>query len=713
MPSTLTRFYGRETELADLTRLVEENRLVTVVGGPGAGKTRLAVQFAAGREPVRFVGLAEVTDARGVPGTVAAALGVAEERSVPVAETLAAVLRDTGLLLVLDNCEHVLPAAAELLAVLLANCPRLHVLATSRAPTGVAGEQLFRLPPLGSDPAVLLFADRAGLLASPPVDVDDTAITRICARMDGLPLAIELAAAWCRVLSPTQILHRLDTVLPLLGGPDPERAPTMTAAVAWSYRLLAEDEQALFDRLSVFAGGFDLAAAEAVAGPGLLPRLAALVDHSLVLAERDGGSMRFRLLEPVRQCGAVTLAARGEESAVRMRHAEYYLRVARSGDAGLRGGRLVEHLADLRRDDANLQAALAWARGERPHLALRLATALTYYREHRGLVTDARADLTELLNEHDGDDRLRATALARLGRLAWRQQDYAYARENYTLSLQIAQELGDDLGVARGLRNLALVASVDGRPDEAADLAERSIALFRQHGDERGRGWALTVLAMARYQAGDVAAGRQSALAALDIAGGDALSMTAHLSASFGAAVDGETAEHRKHLTAAIADVPPGDLQWLWGAQALAESEGRVLASLRLAGAARAVSRRGNRVADPFDSFCDVALERARERVGVRAAKRLLAQGEQLDVERLVAEALARPTAADRPLSDRELQVAEHAADGLTNEQIAQRLFISRRTVETHVEHVRQKLDLGSRTEVVAWALARRMAESG
>lgn len=736
--SGLTRFFGRQAELAQLGRLTAGARLVTMAGAPGAGKTRLAREFgltARFRDGAVLVELAPASDNASVLGLIAVALDVVvEEPGGTLERALVTALAGTELLLILDNCEHVVDAAAEIAEQLLAGCPRLTVLTTSRVPLGVPGEQVYRLPPLAEGPAAELFTDRAGLLHgeleqpehSEPVNGEpgdsevaadrglDGTVNQICRQLDGLPLAIELAAAWSHVLSPAQLLERL---VPILTGAHPHgRQRTIGATLDWSYQLLTPAQQLLFDRLAVFKGGFDLSAAEAVSQlqDDLLRPLTALVDHSLVLATRDDDGMRYRMLEPVRQYGELALAARGESAMIRERHAAHYLTVARRCDAGLRGPDRSASLIGLQREEGNLLSALNWARTKRDDLGLQLCTALAYFWEQRGYINDARARLEEFLEHHTADPRLRAGALARLGRLAWRQRDYPAAKAQYEESLAIMREFGDELGAARGLRNVALVAATTGDLATAVDLCEQSIALFSRHGDDQGRGSTLTVLGLAQYENDVWDRGRDSYLQALEASRtgkSAALAVVARLGVAFFAAVTGDRASHRAHLAAVIAEVRMAgglleDPEWLWAGTSLAVSEQRAVAALRLAGAATALSRRGGRMPDTMTALCDAAVRKARRQVGARTAERLMAEGRRMTQDELMAEALAPPTFADRPLTAREHEVAGLTGQGLNNEQIATVLRISRRTVESHLEHVKQKLDLRSRYEIVAWALS-------
>ena len=341
----LTSFVGRDAQLTQLRELLAENRLVTLTGAGGVGKTRLAIQVAAQMagefaDGVWYVDLAPITDPELVPVTVARALGLPDQPGRSTMDTLLRFVRDRQMLVVLDNCEHLLDASAELVVALLSGAAGLTVLATSREAIGVAGEVSWRVPSLSlADEAIELFTDRARH-ARPDFAVTDdnaAAVGEICARLDGVPLAIELAAARVRALSLAEILDSLHDRFRLLTGgarTAVRRQQTLRASVDWSHALLTEPERVLFRRLAVFLGGFDLDAAQAVAGGGeveryqVLDQLTLLVDKSLVVADDSGGRTRYRLLETVRQYALEKLGESGEADAVRSRHRDYYTALA-------------------------------------------------------------------------------------------------------------------------------------------------------------------------------------------------------------------------------------------------------------------------------------------------------------------------------------------------------------------------------------------------
>jgi predicted ATPase len=400
----------------------------------------------------------------------------------------------------------------------LAKCPAVTVLATSRVVLGICGEHVCQVTPLDVAASSDLFVDRARLARTDfeVSDCDRVVIAEICERLDRLPLAIELTAAWTRVLTPSQLLDRLDSALPPLsagGQATTDRQETMAATVTWSYRLLAPEDRELFDLLSVFAGSFDLAAVQTVGGSAdddVLVGLASLVDHSLVVSEPAGDEMRYRLLEPIRQCAEAGLIASGEEDTARRRHAEHYLDVATRCDRDLLAGRRGEALRTLERDEPNLVAALQWAKSEGAELGLRLAAALGLFWEIHGRVNDGRAWLDEMLMIDTTDRGVRSIALYRAANLAWQQRDDPSARGMLQESLAIEREFGDDdLGVACGRRRPRLRRGVDSLPPRAHEARRRRPG--RRHGLHARR---------VDRQSGRRQPGRHGSLRALPVPGG-------------------------------------------------------------------------------------------------------------------------------------------------------------------------------------------------
>jgi predicted ATPase/DNA-binding CsgD family transcriptional regulator len=713
--------------------VVGRARVVTLVGAPGCGKTRLGLEVGARLAErlgarVIFVELRPIRDPSLVPSALAAAVDAPVPPDRPVKDVLVeALATDDDILIVLDTCEHLRDAVGDLVVRLLGLCSSLRILATSRCVLGLPGERVWRIPPLELGSAVDLFRDRAGLRAPDGIIEATNAETveQICRRLDCLPLAIELVAAWSRVLTPTEILDRLDSVSPLLQSHFRDADSwhlTMDDAVTWSYRLLEPAEQLLFEQLSTFADGFDLEAAQAVAtGDDVLDGLARLVDHSLVVADpTSAGGMRYRLLEPVRLCAESRLAAGRRLEAGRRRHAEHYHEVALRSDAELRGRNPAAVLDRLKDDDANFRAALAWSRRQADDLGLRLATALATSWALRGRVDQGRAWLEDMLRLRAGteDRRLRASGLARASWLACRQHDHPSARALLEESLAIEHELNDCSGVARRLRSLAVLAMVQGDLAEAERLCERSIATFRSDGDRYGLSLALAVHGMTLQLGGDARRAESSVQEALDLnrgTGNTAVALYAYGTLAIAAIAAGDMARSRAHATR-IAELLPAmggnyqDMGWLWSTMAaLASGEGRYHCALLLAGAADAIApRNGPRLWEQLHRLTRPWLERARVQVSPIRARELTARGARLTPDDLLRVALCETDYdSNGPLSPRELEIAELVATGLTNQEIAQRLIISTRTVESHVSHIKSKLGLARRAHIVAWALGR------
>jgi predicted ATPase/DNA-binding CsgD family transcriptional regulator len=725
----LAPFVGRDAEVAELSRLVDEARWVTLVGAPGCGKTRLAIELGAAWEAtfgVWFVELAPVADPALVPGAVAGGLGVGAASGRPLADIVVEALGEAGpCLLVVDNCEHVVEAAAGLIERVVASCPSVRILATSRVGLGGSGERVWEVPSLSPGPAAELFVDRARYRAR-GFEVDATGartVEEICRRLDCLPLAIELVAAWTRVLSPGEILDRLGRPSPFLtGGPgdgDP-RHETMAAAVAWSHQLLPPAARDLFDRLSVFAGTFDLEAVEAVAGAptDVLGALAVLVDHSLVLTDAStNGPMRYRLLEPVRQCAEAALADRGETDALRRLHAEHYMALARFCDPfAMHGVAPTFPLARLEPEEANLLVAVTWARSQPPDLALRLCEAFSPLWEFRGPLREGRAWLAEALAAGTPDVELRVAALTRLGKLAWRQGAYDQARARLEEARSVALEAGRRWRAANVLSLMGLVEWSAGDIEAAVRLCYECDAVIGSEDGDSGFPMRQVILGWASYADGDVATGDAHMKASLDAnraAGNPTADAHALWGLTYGAFLADDPVAQRKHALAALAAVRQAGgyfegSDWVAMGAILAAQERRWHSALRLAGAMYALRKRDGSQAPPQMTERTHALfERVVVAVGGQAAAaELVAEGSQMTMDAVVAEMVAEPT--DDPselLSRREREVARLVARGLTNVEIARDLSISRRTVESHVEHIRYKLGLGSRQQLMAWAL--------
>ncbi|HEV7654432.1 MAG TPA: tetratricopeptide repeat protein [Mycobacteriales bacterium] len=537
-PVYLTALVGREQEAARLRALLldRDARLVTLTGPGGVGKTRLAVQAAtdldAGFDEVAFVEFAPVRDYHRVAARVAEALGVVESPGRSPAEALVRVLGPRKLLLLLDNFEHVL-AAGPVLVDLMVGCPDITLLVTSRTLLRVSGEHVLAVPPLAlPDPgrplparalieyeAVRLLVERSAAVSPTFVLTDENAATvaQICHGLDGLPLAIELAAARMTVLSPSALLARLDRRLALLtdGAQDvPERLRTMRAGIAWSHDLLSASEQSLFRRLAVFAGGFGLSAAEFMCPserPPALDTVAALVDQSLLQRiATDGVEPRLAMLETIGEFAMERLADSGEETDARRSHAAYFRRLAESAESGLRGPDQQEWRDRLEADLDNLRAALAWgtsasAEDEDAEQGLRLAGALWYFWFQRGLPGEGRRWLTRALTRVRTAGADRAQALLGAGTLAWRQGDFAAARVHLDESVALWRDTADRRGRAEALHVLGHV-EFDQRDYAAAQvLFEESLAAYRLAADTLGSLPLMADLGLVAYHRGDYA----------------------------------------------------------------------------------------------------------------------------------------------------------------------------------------------------------------
>jgi LuxR family transcriptional regulator, maltose regulon positive regulatory protein len=545
LPAQVSSFIGREAELVAVRRLVAGSRLVTLTGAGGAGKTRLGLQVAAGLaddalDGVWFADLAPLQDPDLVAVTVADVLGVRQEPGRPVAEALVQAVGERRLLVVLDNCEHLIGACAKLSDALLRGCPNLALLATSREPLGIDGEQVYRVPSLGvpatgddaetirASEAVRLLEDRAAAQGVPLGWDEQSAQVagRICRRLDGIPLAIELAAARLRVMSAGELEARLDERFTLLTGGSRAglaRQQTLRAMVDWSWELLNPAERAVLARLSAFAGGFDLAAAEAVAaGPDVpagevLGHLGALVDKSLVqFGDTGAGPGRYRLLETVRQYGAGQLDAMGPAAveAARIAHRDYYLALAEQAAPQLRAAGQAGWLDRLDAELGNLRAAAAFSLTQAdPVPGLRLAASLRFYWRIRGHAAEGACVLQALLDmpAAQGTTLVRARALTDAAYLLVHTGDYGIAEDYCQEALAIARAADDGSLVAEVLSHYAVVLLPQGKADAALPLIESGLSLARRLGELHLTARLLAARAFATSVTGDQEAAARDA----------------------------------------------------------------------------------------------------------------------------------------------------------------------------------------------------------
>ena len=533
LPRQLTTFIGREREIAEAKRLLAETHLLTITGPGGSGKTRLSLEIGARLlseypDGVWLVEFAHLADPARVPQVLATALSVREEADRPLLVTLVDHLRPKRVLLLLDNCEHLIDACAGLADTLLRGCPEVKILPSSREALGLTGEVVFRVPPLSLPDsrlvpalerlaeyeAVRLFVDRAIAVKPDFTLTDDTAaaVVQICRRLDGIPLAIELAAARVRTLSVQQITAHLDERFRLLTGGSRTALPrhqTLRGLIDWSYGLLSEAERELFRRVSVFVGGWTLEASVAVCAGvdvdryDIVELLGRLVDKSLCLIDGEGSDPRYRLLETIRQYGFEKLAETSEGQVVRARHRDFYLGFAEDAEPRLQGPEQVAWLQRLEADHDNLRAALRWSLDcDETEAALRLGSALSLFWDTHGYVREGREWLDELLAHARERPTSTVTTRRALGkvldaasRTRARWSEFPQATEFLTQGLAVWRELGDKRGIAEALNNLAVGATQSGDRVRARVLVAESLALFRELSDKRGTAHALNNLA--------------------------------------------------------------------------------------------------------------------------------------------------------------------------------------------------------------------------
>jgi predicted ATPase/transcriptional regulator with XRE-family HTH domain len=516
LPFALTSFVGRETELQEITALVREHRLVTITGTGGVGKTQMALQVGsalgeASEGAVCFAGLAPVTDPSFVLSAIASALGIQPAPNQPPLQALLAYLQNRQLLLILDNCEHVVAEAATIANTLLTKCAQIRILATSREPLKVSGEYTYRLPSLSLPAAVSLFTDRARAVDHHFALNEDTApvVRELCSHLDGIPLAIELAAARINLLPVKAIAERLGDRFRILTGGERTALPrqqTMRAAIDWSYDLLTEPEQHLFERISVFAGGCTLATATALyvdedAGKyDILEWLSSLVDKSLVVADFEGTESRYRLLESFRQYAHEKLEERGEEQLIDQRLARVYLSAAQQP---------LTVRDELDRNELdNWQAAMQWALGARADIPVgqRLAAGFpvgTMPLEGRRWVNLA----LELVDEQTPTEVFAELVQTKVS-AAFHLREYQTVVASSQEAIALRRESGDWLNVFR-LQCIAGRALISlGRVDEAKVLIEEALTTARKMEHQRGIAWSLRCLAYANAKAGDFATAR-------------------------------------------------------------------------------------------------------------------------------------------------------------------------------------------------------------
>ncbi len=752
-PLPLTSFVGREREVADLADLLArpDVRLVTLTGPGGVGKTRLALRVAADIagspfDPVVFVPLASVVDPAVVPAAVGDAFGIRDATPRDLPGRLGALLRGRPLLLVVDNVEH-LEVAAPVLPAILAAVPGSTILATSRVILRVSGEHPYPVPPLAVPPAdaipsaaslagseaVRLFVTRAAEARPEFVLTDANAATvaGICRQLDGLPLALELAAARVRVLPPEALLARLDRRLSLLtGGPrdQPARLRTLREAISWSHDLLSPAEKRLFAHLAVFAGGFALGAATAVVAETadrdyLLDGLSTLVDASLIgHASGDSAEPRFGMLETIREFGLECLAAAGEAPEVRRRHSAWVLDLVEAAwPPRAPAPDDLPALVRLDRERGNIRAALAWAIDDGDAgFALRLTGALAEYWWLRGDATEGRAWLERALSLPGGSPGLRAAALYGASGLADSQGDQVAALALAEESLALASAHGEALDRLRAHILLAGVTHALGDAERGGVHVTAAHALAQQLGDRGWLGYATIGLGYRAHRSGD----QRAASAYLEEAVGlfsSGADRWGEANAAFALGLVrhalGDRAEAARQFARSIAlgreIASPGQIvRGSIGLAAIAADAGRAESAARWLGAAEAL---GERAAFAFGAevraLRDAAAAQARRALGDERFRQARHAGSRLTLEDTTADVIsAAAVLADNARSDtlaadpsglttREQEVLQLLVAGHSNPEIAAALCIGRGTVRNHVSTILGKLGARSRTE--------------
>jgi predicted ATPase/DNA-binding CsgD family transcriptional regulator len=756
LPVGVTRLVGRRREVAEIHRLLSVSRLVTLTGVGGVGKTRLALEVAGQRRRVFADGAwwVELADLRSPDLLVVTAMrgiGLANPVTGDAAELIEYV-RERQLLLVLDNCEHLVGACAVLVDELLRAAPGLHVLATSREPLSVAGEHTFLVPPLSvphedaatvaGDPAqheaVMLFAERAAA-AAPGFAVtagNRQVVAAVCRKLDGLPLAIELAAGRVRALSPEQILHRLDdqySVITGAGRARPSRHQTLQAAMDWSFQLCSEHERLLWVRLAVFAGGFDLDAVEAVCAGDELTReevleaLIGLVDKSVVTREERGGRGRHRMLETVRQYGLHRPDAAVEVQQLRRTHRDYYLALAERFGREWFGPDQAEWIDRMRAEHANVRAALGFCFGDNREAksGLAIAGALWMYWVSCGPLCEGRHWLDRGLLLHRQQCPERARALWACAYLAAGQGDIPAALPMLSECRRLADDIHDQVALSCAAYVLGMIEMFGATPGRAVALLEESLAVERALTEPTPLGSLPQFgLAFANISVGNIDRGTELAedcLTRCQAHGEHYVRSYALMALGMSEVLRGQIEPATAHMREEIKikrelnDVV--GIAWAIEVFAwMAAEEDDAVRSARLFGASRALWRALGAYLSGFEVYLrrhDQYENKVRITLGETAFLVAFQQGTQLSTDQAVAYACGTHTPPPAPsapppaiLTKREAQVAALVATGASNKQIADQLVISQRTAEGHVEHILAKLGFTSRAQIAAWITA-------
>ncbi|MFE5703483.1 protein kinase [Rhodococcus koreensis] len=753
LPLEMTSFVGRRHELTEAKNLLAGSRLVTLTGIGGVGKTRLAMRIASSvqreyADGVRLVELGELRDGSSLVDAIAGAVGVRDHSARQLREVLVEHLAARELLLVLDNCEHLVDAAANLAETLLRVCPGLRVLATSREPLVIGGEVVLRVPPLAvPDPerltsvrglpkydAVTLFVER-GTAAVPGFSLTEenaAAVAGICHRLDGLPLPIELAAARLRAMSPEQILQRLADRYTLLSRGNrgvPTRQQTLRLCIDWSFELCTAGEQLVWGRVAVFAGSFELDAAEKVCGESLvqdelLDTLTSLVEKSILIREEHGSVVRFRMLETLREYGFEKLEQTGEALVLRRRHRDWYETLALDAEAEWISARQLDWITRLKREHPNLREALEFCIDDDPAAGLRIAAALHPFWSSQGLYNEGRrwfdhllarqsgqptlewvkalyctslmafaqGDLREgaahvangrALTAHTSDPMMRALVAYADGMLALYSGDLTRACSRLETAVAEFGKRGDRTLEVAALYPLGFAEGLRGMLEQAVECHERVLAITEMCGEKMYRSHSLWALGITVWQQGDT----DRAVRLLE----DSLMLSRQV--------------HSPRFAAACLEA----LAWI-----ACERHAADRAAVLLGAAEGVASSVGSSAAmhSKLLSYHREYLQKARRELGDTKFEAASRRGKGLGFEAAIAYALQEQPHTSTPNTDaltrltkRERQVADLIAEGLTNQAIAERLVISPRTAQGHVEHILAKLGFTSRTQVAAWVV--------
>jgi non-specific serine/threonine protein kinase len=814
IPAPLSTFIGREHEITEVKRLLSTHRLVTLTGAGGSGKTRLALKVAGEilggfEDGIWFVELASIFDPALVPQTIGSTFNIRELSGQPLIDALVNFLAGRELLLVIDNCEHVIIACAQFVETILQKCPNLKILATSREVLGITGEVAWIVPPLslpGQQPwinpasaqdalqlyqdseSVQLFVVRA--MANLP-EFQLTAgngawVAEICRHLDGLPLAIELAAARVRSLSVQQIEKRLDDRFHLLTGGSrtaPPRQQTLKSTLDWSYALLSATEQKVLQRFSVFAGGATLEAAEwvcageEVESVEVLDTLSHLVDKSLIMAEKagrgegahpSGESIRYRLLETIRQYALEKLIESGEVDESKNRHLKYFIKWTETAEPHLSGAEPLEWLELFEAEHDNLRAALDWcgADGSRADSGLRLAVASSHFWRLRGYLSEGRIRILAALSRINTQERteMRALALYWAASLAYLQSDYPATRQLAEESLMLWRELDstNKVALADTLDLLGELATEEGDYATAPTLFKEALDIFRELEEPRGIGDMLMQLGWAYMRMGrydDVAPLMEEALALFQEIGhvslvGFTLSGLGELAirrrqyqkatqlleeslairkqhghkwgigASLGSLGWVALLEHdihqmkkrlRESLTIRMEIGDQGGIAWCLEKLAEAKKDqGQFEQAVKIFGFAEALRTPIGSVIDPADQpeYARI-ISTLQAALGIEAFAALWADGKAMPLEEVIEMALSEPgtesVRAEKEkfggLTPREREVVVLIAQGKSNREIASEMTVGVKTVETYVTRILNKLGFDSRVHIATWAV--------